>query len=108
MNRYSDIKKEKLGSDDIRKEGILIYSKNVIYPEIPYHKDDIYILTDSSDNLPELSYKFYNDSTLYWVILIANPDELNFGSIYPPIGSQIRIPINISGILDSFNKLNSL
>ena len=39
---------------------------------------------------------------------IANPNKLNLGSLYPSPGSQLRIPINISGIVASYNELNEL
>lgn len=108
MNRYSSIKKEKLGTDDIRSSGIQFYAKTVTYPEIPLSSDDIYILTDAGDNLPQLANQFYNDITLYWVIATANPDVLSFGSIFPQAGTQLRIPVNISSIIDEYNQINSL
>ncbi len=108
MNRYSSIPVEKSNSDSFRKKGIQFYAKTVKYPEIPYNQNDIYVLTDAGDNLPELAYKFYNDTTLYWVISVANPNAVSFGSIFPTPGTQLRIPQNISNIIDLFNKLNSL
>ena len=108
MNRYSSIKKEKLGTDDIRSSGTNVFSKTPTYPEIPLNSDDIYILTDAGDNLPELSNKFYNNITLYWIIATANPDVLSFGSIFPTPGTQLRIPVNISSIIDKYNQINSL
>ena len=108
MNRYSSIKKEKLGTDDIRSSGISFFSKTVTYPEIPLSSDDIYIITDAGDNLPGLANQFYNDITLYWIIATANPDVLSFGSIFPTPGTQIRIPVNISSIIDKYNQINSL
>ena len=108
MNRYSNIKKIKLDSDDIRDEGLRVYSQTVRYPEIPLSSEDIYIETDAGDNLPALSGQFYNDITLYWIIASANPNELDFGSIFPTPGTQLRIPIDVNSILDEFNKLNNL
>ena len=64
--------------------------------------------TDPENRLDLLANQFYNDVTLYWIISIANPNKLNLGSLYPSPGSQLRIPINISGIVASYNELNEL
>jgi hypothetical protein len=55
-----------------------------------------------------LANQFYQDVTLYWIISAANPNSIKFGSITIPTGTQLRIPTNISGIIDSYNRLNSL
>lgn len=108
MNRYSNIKKGKLESNDIRPSGINYFAKTVKYPEIPLRADDIYVITDAGDNLGELAYQFYNDTTLYWIISIANPNAISFGSIFPTPGTQLRIPINVPSIIDDYNQLNNL
>jgi len=57
-------------------------------------------------NNKSLAFQFYGDVTLWWIIAIANPNIVDFSSIFLPIGSQIRIPQNISPIIDSYNELN--
>jgi hypothetical protein len=54
-----------------------------------------------------LALQYYSDSTLWWVISIANTN-LTQGSYYIPEGSQIRIPANISRIMAQYNALNSI
>ena len=108
MNRYSNIKTEKLNSDFLRSKGKNIFSKTPKYPEIEFDSNDIYIITEFGDNFPALANQFYNDETLYWIIPSANPNDVSFGSIYINPGTQIRIPANINKIIDNYNKLNSL
>jgi hypothetical protein len=53
-----------------------------------------------------LANQFYQDVTLYWIISIANPNKINMGSLFLPPGTQIRIPVDIVNIVDSYNILN--
>ena len=64
-----------------------------------------YIITMIGDRLDNLANQFYGDSTLYWVLQIANED-CKKDSLYPPIGIQLRIPQNITKILQDFEKIN--
>jgi hypothetical protein len=52
-----------------------------------------------------LAQQYYNDSSLWWIISIAN-DNLNQNSLTPPVGSQVRIPSNPSPILAEFESIN--
>ena len=61
---------------------------------------------NSDDRLDLLANQFYNDITLYWIIACANPNKVNMGSIYLPVGSQIRIPTNTVEIVDNYRLLN--
>ena len=65
-------------------------------------------MSREQDRLDSLANQFYGDVTLYWIISISNPDTLDFGSIYPPVGAQLRIPTNINGIVSRYNQLNAL
>jgi len=98
MNRYQDIKKIK------NSEGITYY-RDSKYPVIPLSVNDIWVITTSEDRYDRLAQQYYNDYTLWWVISIAN-DNLPQNSLYPPEGTQIRIPTNVSEILSNYNKLN--
>ena len=40
-------------------------------------------------------------------LAIANPNKLNLGSINIPPGTQLRIPTDIVGVLQSYNLLNA-
>ena len=71
-------------------------------------ESDIYVECEFGDRLDLLANQFYGDVTLYWIIAIANPDIMGFGALFPPVGAQLRIPIDISGIIDSYKDLNEL
>ena len=76
-----------------------------IFPTIPKRDDDIYIVTQETDRLDLLAYDFYQDSTLWWVIASAN--ALPGDSMYPPVGIQLRIPVDLQTILNSYNSSNN-
>lgn len=81
------------------------YYKSRFYPEIPLDETDIYIITSSGDRLDNIAYSYYNDTTLWWIISMANNNITN-GMLFPQEGTQLRIPINLSNILDLYNKFN--
>ncbi len=107
MKRYNTIKTSKNTNENVGTLGTSYYL-NTQYPEIPLSESDIYVITDFGDRLDLLANQFYNDVTLYWIIATANPNEVNFGSLFIPEGTQLRIPINISSIVDSYIEINSL
>ena len=78
------------------------YIKGKFYPNIPLSENDIYVLTVVGDRLDLLANQYYGDSTLYWIISRAN-NHLPSNSIYPPEGTQIRIPTSTGNILSSYN-----
>lgn len=82
------------------------YYENSKYPEVPASPDDIYVITTIGDRLDLLAQQYYSDSTLWWVISIAN-NFLKQDSIFIPTGTQIRIPVNVNSILTSYRNLNS-
>ena len=98
MKRYKTIPKTKSPS------GKRIY-KTVRYPEIPRSIDDVYVYTTIGDRFDTLAKQFYGDSSLWWIISIAN-DNLLQNSLTPPVGSQIRIPSNTSDVISKFEFLN--
>lgn len=98
MNRYQDISIIK----DL--EGTRMY-KTVKYPEIPRSNNDIYVITTDGDRYDMLALNYYRDSSLWWVISIANA-EYSQNSINPPVGKQIRIPGNLDSVLSAYNALN--
>ena len=105
MNRYADIKLFRTFNSNLRSKG-LTYGNSAKYPTVPQQENDIYAITEWGDRFESLAFLFYGDVTLWWVIAIANPNIVDFSSIFLPIGSQIRIPQNISPIIDSYNELN--
>jgi hypothetical protein len=76
------------------------------YPEIPLSFNDTYVYTTIGDRFDTLAQTYYGNSSLWWVISIANP-QLTQNSYYPPIGTQLRIPSDIGQITSLYNELNN-
>ena len=98
MNRYQDIPQTKI-------DGKVVY-KTSRYPEIPLSPDDIYVYTVQGDRFDILAQQFYQDSSLWWIISIANANILNQSSLVIPGGIQIRIPASYVDVIRSFNSIN--
>ena len=75
------------------------------YPEIPRSFNDIYVYTTIGDRFDTLALQYYSDSSLWWIISTAN-GNLSQDSLTPPIGTQLRIPQNISPILAEYEIIN--
>ena len=74
------------------------------YPKIPYKIDDIYIYPNIGERLDILAQKYYNDSSLWWIISIAN--NIPKDSLTIPPGIQIRIPQDVQYILSQLKVIN--
>jgi hypothetical protein len=105
MNRYANIREIRNTNEFVGTPGTRYYT-TVTYPEIPASENDIWVETEFGDRLDLLANQFYQDTSLYWIISIANPNKINMGSLTLPPGTQIRIPTNIQSIVDSYNILN--
>jgi len=81
------------------------YYKSKIYPNIPLSENDIYVITTVGDRLDSLAYNYYRDPTLWWIIAMANNNATK-GALYPQPGTQLRIPLDINGILELFKQFN--
>ena len=81
------------------------YLASVIYPKIKPNDNDMYIISQQSDRLDILASKYYGDSSFWWIIAVAN--NLNDASVSIEPGIQMRIPSNISKILNDLEKINS-
>jgi phage tail protein X len=107
MNRYQNILKTKI-------DGNLVYVTSR-YPEVPLSSNDIYVYTTQGDRFDVLAQQFYGDSSLWWVISVANtavagtdlPSDLPQNTLVIPEGLQIRIPANYSTVVNAFNAINS-
>jgi chitinase len=106
MQRYKDIATLKINQNRQDRLGIE-FKKTVTYPYIPPTDRDIYVITTQGDRYDILAQKYYNDSTLWWIIPIAN-DILEKNSLYPPLGIQLRIPTNINEVLAKYIEINNL
>ena len=89
-------------SDKKRKR----YYKPLKYPEIPLDIDDVYIITTVGDRLDLLANQFYGDIRLWWLIASANMNKVRRDSFALKTGVEIRIPVNVEGILSDFEELN--
>jgi hypothetical protein len=105
MSRYTNIGKIKNINESLGILGTPYYKQN-FYPIIEEQDSDILILTEFGDRLELLSEQFYFDRNLYWIIAVANPDKVDFGSLFLEPGLQLRIPININNIIRQYNNLN--
>jgi phage tail protein X len=99
MNRYQNIPKTKINKK-------LVYQTSR-YPEVLLSPNDIYVYTTQGDRFDTLAQQYYNDSSLWWVISIANTDKVNQSTIVIPEGLQIRIPATYANIIQDFNIINS-
>lgn len=99
MNRYQDIQRYK-------KPLGIVYQGVTRYPEIPYSENDLYTFPVEGDRLDNLAYRFYGDSTLYWIIAAANP-QIAYNLLYTVPGEQLRIPFPVDSILTSFRNINN-
>ena len=99
MNRYDN-------STILKTQQNRPYYKGKFYPNIPLSESDVYVITNVGDRLDSLAYSYYNDATLWWVIAMANNNATK-GVLYPAPGTQLRIPINITSVLQQFEKYNN-
>jgi hypothetical protein len=103
LNRYNNIS---ISTKSPIKPGKRFYAL-VKYPEIPLSVSDIYVITQKKDRYDLLANRYYGDKSLWWIISIANP-SITQDTLNPPEGMQLRIPTNITGIINSFNSLNQI
>ena len=99
MNRYQNIPKSKINGKEV-----YVTSR---YPEVPWSEDDIYVYTTQGDRFDTLAQQYYKDSSLWWIISIANTDQLSQNTLVIPSGLQIRIPNNYNSVISAFNSINS-
>tara|TARA_R110000822_G_scaffold186236_7_gene325331 strand:+ start:953 stop:1252 length:300 start_codon:yes stop_codon:yes gene_type:complete len=99
MNRYQNIPKTKINGKEV-----YVTSR---YPDVPLSEEDIYVYTTQGDRFDTLAQQYYNDSSLWWIISIANTDQLSQNTLVIPAGLQIRIPNNPSDVIRNFNLINS-
>lgn len=99
MNRYEDniVKYTSQGKR---------YWKQKFYPNVPLSDTDDYVITTIGDRLDSLAYSYYRDSTLWWVISMAN-NNVTKGSLFPVPGTQLRIPTNLNAVLTLYNQYNT-
>jgi hypothetical protein len=81
------------------------YYKNKIYPSVPAIESDLYIITIDGDRLDTLANIYYKSPSYWWVISAIN-NNVNNCSMFPPPGTQLRIPLDLSRVLRIFDDAN--
>jgi len=99
MNRYSNIPIITNSS----KQRMYVTIK---YPDIPLSSNDSYIICNATDRYDKLAQSYYNDSSLWWIISIAN-NASSQDSLFPPLDTYIRIPSDYLEIAAEFDILNN-
>lgn len=87
-------------------EGNKRYLSETIYPLIFNSYSDVYVISRVGDRLDVLSYLFYNDVRLWWVIAQAN--QVGKGSFFVESGTQLRIPMDLPEIGNQLKLANKL
>ena len=75
-----------------------------LYPTIPIQDGDEFIYPFDGEKLDGLAFKYYQDTSLWWIIAGAN--NLRDGGFALDPSVEIRIPQNIHPILEEFRRLN--
>tara|TARA_B100000795_G_scaffold70421_1_gene49346 strand:- start:11 stop:310 length:300 start_codon:yes stop_codon:yes gene_type:complete len=96
MKRYSTTRQK------LDKSGVIVYG-TTYYPQIPLEDSDKFVFSKDGDRLDTLAYRYYGDTTLWWVIAKANGIK---GKVAAPVDELLRIPGNITVILENFRKIN--
>ena len=78
--------------------------KPTLYPKIPLSDEDKFVRPLDGERLDTLAHRHYQDQSLWWVIAKAN--GLGKGTTILNPDFEIRIPGNITKILDDFTSLN--
>ena len=96
MKRYATTKRK------LDKSGVEVY-RTTYYPQISVSDDDKFIYPKDGDRLDTLAYKYYGDTTLWWVIAKANGIK---GKVVVSVDEILRIPGNITRIIENFRRIN--
>ena len=96
MKRYATTRQK------LDKSGIRVYS-STYYPEIPLENSDEFIMVKDGTRIDNLAFQRYGDPSLWWIIAKANGIK---GKIALEPATDLRIPGNISTIIENFRKLN--
>jgi hypothetical protein len=104
-SRYQNISLTKSNTGSTSTSGKDMYVP-IYYPNIEAKEDDTYIIVGNTDRLDVIAYDFYGDSTLWWVIAMAN--NLEGDSMFPPQGMYLRVPANLPELLQHYNQSNNI
>jgi len=104
MGRYSPINQVNRVRQNATT-GVRMYMGSK-YPQVPLTQEDTYVYANEGDRFDTLAQQYYGDSSMWWIISIAN-ESLKQNSYYLPLGVQIRIPANVAEIMSNYSKLNN-
>ena len=97
MSRYDNVK--------IYKNKNFSNVGTAYLPKFEEKNSDVLLISTNGDRCDILAQQYYGDSSLWWIISVAN-GTLTQNSLTPPVGSQIRIPSNPTPTLAEYNKIN--
>jgi|TARA_B100001094_G_C18172102_1_gene795722 hypothetical protein len=106
MARYTNIPVFKKSNEYKTLKGKRYYGTTK-YPNVPLNYEDTYVYAEIGDRFDQLAQQYYGDSSLWWIISIAN-NSLNQGSYFITPGIQLRIPSQVGSIISSYNELNEI
>ena len=78
--------------------------KPTLYPEIKVEDGDQFIYPLEGDRFETLAFRFYGDTTLWWIIARAN--NVRDGSYSLKPDEKIRIPSNVTQIMSDLRAIN--
>ena len=100
MDRYAKIPTKR---NDANR---LVHTTSLL-PDNKPSANDIYVITTPGDRLDLLAYKYYGDTSYWWIIAQANTNtEMKKGSLVLDGGLQLRIPRNPTDVITEFENNN--
>lgn len=105
LETWQDFKMKRYGTTGLKRDKSNIISyRTTLYPEMPIENSDQFITTKIGERLDMLAYRYYGDSTLWWILAKANGVR---GKMALEPATDLRIPGNIAAIIENFKKLNT-
>ena len=98
------MKRYETTTQKLDKSGVRVYT-TTYYPEIPISDSDRFVRPVDGDRIDLLANRYYGDSTLWWVVAMAN--DVPGDSMFITPGFQLRIPGNIATALDEYDNYNT-
>ena len=86
-----------------KENGSRVYGLT-LYPTIPIQDGDEFIYPFDGERVEPIAYKYYQDTSLWWIIAGANNIRDGGFALVPE--KELRIPKNIQPILEDFRRLN--
>ena len=58
---------------------------------------DLFVEFNSEDKLENLAFRVYNDPSMWWIIMLANPEYVMEYEIEP--GETLRVPLPLNSVI---------